>query len=92
MRLEWTETALSDRDGIYGYIEDDNPRAALALDERLQSVAARLTRFPNIGRPGRVEGTREFVAHKHYILVYEIEGNAVRILRVLHSARSWPPE
>ena len=91
MRLEWTHVAQADRDGIYGYIEADNPRAAIALDERFLNVATRLTRFPRLGRPGRVEGTHEFVVHKHYVIVYEIGEETVRILRVLHTSRLWPP-
>jgi plasmid stabilization system protein ParE len=31
------------------------------------------------------------VARTPYILIYEIERDTVRILRVLHSAQRWPP-
>jgi addiction module RelE/StbE family toxin len=92
VKLDWTEAALADRDGIYDYIEPDNPRAALALDERFRDLADRLTSHPLIGRPGRVQNTRELVAHRNYILVYEIEEPTVRIPRVLHSARRWPQD
>ncbi len=91
MRLEWSEAAKADRDTIYDHIEADNPRAAVSLDERFRDVAARLVRFPHLGRPGRVANTREFVAHRNYILVYEAGREVLRILRVLHSARRWPP-
>ena len=33
MKLERTPEAVADRESIYGYIEADNPAAALALDE-----------------------------------------------------------
>ncbi len=92
MKLEWGEAALADRDTIYDFIEANNPRAAVALDERFNKLASRLERFPRLGRPGRVQNTRELVAHRNYILVYEIEEKIVRILRVLHSARQWPSE
>jgi plasmid stabilization system protein ParE len=29
-------------------------------------------------------------AHRNYILVYDLAGDLVRILRVLHAARRWP--
>jgi plasmid stabilization system protein ParE len=31
------------------------------------------------------------VAHQNYILVYDVTGDLVRVLRVLHAARQWPP-
>jgi plasmid stabilization system protein ParE len=43
-----------------------------------------------MGRPGREAGTRELVAHKNYILVYDVTADMVRVLRVLHAARQWP--
>jgi len=35
--------------------------------------------------------TRELVVHKNYILIYDTTVELVRILRVLHAARQWPP-
>jgi toxin ParE1/3/4 len=92
VKLEWTYSALTDRERIYDFIESDNPRAAIALDQRFDALASRLKTFPHLGRPGRVVDTRELVAHKNYILIYELDGEIVRVLRVLHAARLWPPE
>jgi len=92
VKLEWTEAALADRDQIFDFIEQENPPAAIRLDERFRDLAARLANHPLIGRPGRVQNTRELVAHRNYILVYEVEEDIVRILRVLHSARRWPQD
>lgn len=89
MKLYWTLEAIADRDAIFDYIEADNPAAALALDELFSEKAERLTDHPKLGRPGRVDGTRELVVHENYILVYDIAGDLVRILRVLHAARRW---
>ena len=36
-------------------------------------------------------GTRELVAHRNYILIYDTAGDVVRVLRLLHAARQWPP-
>lgn len=89
MKLSWTPEAIADRDAIFDYIEADNPAAAAALDELFSEKAERLTDHPKLGRPGRVEGTRELVVHENYILVYDIVGDLTRILRVLHAARQW---
>tara|TARA_B100000242_G_C42858896_1_gene398717 strand:- start:307 stop:597 length:291 start_codon:yes stop_codon:yes gene_type:complete len=91
MELLWTPEAIQDREDIYDYIEADNPAAALALDELLSEQASRLTEHPNLGRLGRVADTRELVAHQNYVLVYDVTREQVRVLRVLHAARHWPP-
>ena len=91
MELFWTPEAINDRDAIYDYIEADNPTAALALDELFEEKAGRVLDHPGLGRPGRIAGTRELVAHQNYILVYDVPGDLVRVLRVLHAARQWPP-
>ena len=90
MRLVWTRLANADRQKIREYIAQDTPAAALALDELFSEKTKRLVDHPNLGRPGRVAGTRELIAHQNYILVYDIVGDQVRLLRVLHASRQYP--
>ena len=91
MRLEWSGFALEDRNVIFDFIEADSPRAAILVDERIEAASDYLTSFPEAGRPGRVTGTRErVVSGLPYILAYVIDGEVVRILRVLHAAQGWP--
>ena len=93
MRLEWLALAQSDRAAIFDYIEADSPKAAIAVDERIRERVETLSRFPESGRPGRIEGTRELVIDRTpYIVAYRITGNTVRILRMLHGARRWPDD
>jgi len=61
MILEWSPFALADRDAIFDYIEADSPRAAVTVDRRIKASVEHLNRFPEMGRPGRIEGTRELV-------------------------------
>jgi addiction module RelE/StbE family toxin len=93
MRLEWSVFAQADREAIFDYIEADSPPAAATVDDRIREQVEGLTQFPEIGRPGRIEGTREMVIHRTpYIAAYRIAGDTVRILRVLHGAQLWPEE
>jgi toxin ParE1/3/4 len=93
MRLEWSAYALADRIAIFDYIEADSPQAAVAVDERIREQIEVLARFPQSGRKGRIEGTRELVISRSpYIVAYRIKGNTVRILRVLPGSRRWPDE
>lgn len=92
MRLIWTPEALQDRFDIWDYIAVDNPHAAARMDDLFSESASRLIKHPKLGRTGKVAGTRELVAHEHYILVYEIDGDhTVWILALVHTARLWPP-
>jgi len=89
VKLVWTRPASADRREIREYIAQDNPAAALALDELFSEKASHLIDHPGLGRPGRVAGTRELVVHRNYVLIYDTIGDRVRILRVLHAARQW---
>lgn len=91
MRLEWSVFAQADREVIFEAIEADSPHAAITVDDRMRKHVEGLMQFPEIGWPGRIEGTRELVIQRTpYIAAYRITGNTVRILRVLHGARLWP--
>jgi addiction module RelE/StbE family toxin len=93
MRIEWSVPASEDRNAIFDYIEADNPSAAIGVDNRIREQVGDLGSFPEMGRPGRVEGTRELViVHTPYIAAYRIADDTVKILRILHGARLWPAE
>lgn len=93
MHLEWSVFALADREAIFDYIEADNPRAAVTIDDRIETRVEGLAQFPEMGRAGRIEGTRELVISRTpYIATYRIVDDTVRILRVLHGAQQWPDE
>ena len=91
MKVAWTLEARQDRRHIRTYIAKENPAAALMLDALFTKKARNLVNHPAIARPGRVAGTRELVVHRNYILVYDVADDLVRILRLLHARRQWPP-
>ena len=92
MRLKWTHAASRDLDTVEEYISADNPRAAINTVLEIIRHVGMLANHPGIGRPGRVEGTRELViAGLPYVVAYLHRGDAVTVLRVLHAAMKWPP-
>lgn len=91
MRVVWTLEAQQDRVDVWDYIAADNPRAAARMDALFSDAAARLAEHPMLGRPGKIPGTRELIPHESYRLVYEIDGETVWILTLVHTARQWPP-
>ena len=87
MKLAWQAAALADIRRILDYITRENPAAARRVARELILAGDSLELFPLRGRAGMVPGTRELVAVRPYILIYETDGAAVRILRVWHSAQ-----
>ena len=93
MEIIWRPTALEDLEEIHGYISKDNPPAADRIKARIRTAVERLAPYPNLGRPGRVDETRELVvAGTSYIVAYAVLGNQLMVLSVIHGAQAWPDE
>lgn len=61
LKLEWLELSRANLLAIVDYISDDNPDVAQRVKDDIEEKAEKLPEFPKMGRPGRVEGTRELV-------------------------------
>ncbi len=90
IRLVWRPLAREDRASIMDYIAQDNPVAALELDESIEDKTNALVDHPKLYKPGRMKGTREMVIRPNYVVVYRETGDEITILRILHAARQWP--
>jgi addiction module RelE/StbE family toxin len=91
MPVVWLDEALADLRAVGEYIARDNPEAAYRAMRRIKAAADTLADHPEMGRPDRVEGTRELVVPDlPYILPYQITREAIRILAVMHASRKWP--
>ncbi len=91
MRVKWLRKALTSLDEAAEYIAKDNPEAARLLVAEVFRQTDLLAGYSEMGRPGRVLGTRELIMSDYpYIIPYRVRRGAVEILRVFHSARRWP--
>ncbi len=91
MKLRWTDGAVEDLQAARDYLEAENPRAAWDAIKRIMSAVERLEQVPGMGRPGRVDGSRELmVTGTPFLVAYRLKGESVQILAVLHRARKWP--
>jgi addiction module RelE/StbE family toxin len=91
MRLRWTEEAAADLERIADYLFENTPLHAARIVRTLYESPSRLLTFPELGRRGKAEGTRELVLTPlPYILVYTLSGDIVHIARILHGAQKWP--
>ncbi len=87
-RLLFADPAARDLDGIIDYIALDNAAAAERVYRGIVAAAERLQHFPELGRPGRLKGTRELsIAALPYLIVYEADAETVTVLAVFHTSR-----
>ena len=92
MTLRLTRPAQADIDNAFDYLDKESPRGARLVIGRIGSAFAKLDRAPYMGRPGRIDGTRELVVPRtSYIAIYEVTEIGVTVLRVMHGRQQWPP-
>ncbi|MBI4687128.1 MAG: type II toxin-antitoxin system RelE/ParE family toxin [Nitrospirae bacterium] len=91
MIIRWLGDAVDDLVEISDYIANNNPNAARNVAERIKNGVNSLKEYPGIGRPGRVEGSRELVVSGlPYLIPCRVKNNVIEILRVLNGAMEWP--
>jgi toxin ParE1/3/4 len=91
--VAWLQAALDDLRGIHDYIACDNPAAARRVVKVVRDDVKILHDHPAIGRPGRIDGTRELVIVRYpNIVSYRETPRATEILAVVHSSRRWPEQ
>ena len=87
----WFPSAQQDLKLISDYIAQENANAAYATLRIIKATVGNLSIFPNIGKVGRISGTREIVTKgAPYIILYQITDKNIRILAVKHAAQKWP--
>ena len=90
-RLEWAAPALGDLESAGEYIAQDNPTAARRMANRVREAVEILQDQPNLGRPGRLAGTKELVVSgTPFVVVYRVRKGNVHIIRLLHHSMRWP--
>ncbi|NJN63114.1 MAG: type II toxin-antitoxin system RelE/ParE family toxin [Coleofasciculaceae cyanobacterium RL_1_1] len=91
MRVRYLSFAIADLAEIRAYLGTNYPSLVTEARQKLRDSLNGLARFPNLGRSGRVFGTRELVIPKvgklTYVAVYRVVGDEVQILRVLVGRR-----
>jgi len=88
MDLRWTEEAANDLEHIADYLFENAPGRAADLVREIFASPSVLLTFPSRGRPGKKHGTRELVLSPlPYIVIYQISGDVIHIVRILHGAQ-----
>jgi addiction module RelE/StbE family toxin len=92
MKVRWTRRALDDLCHLHECIAEESPQSADEMVFRIhQAVTVNLKAHPQMGKKGRVPGTRELVlAGTPYLLVYVLKEPELHIITLLHTSRRWP--
>ena len=93
MRVRWSPTAAEDVSRIFEYIRQENRSGAERVVRTIYESAGSLASFPNRGKTGRVEGTRELpLPSLPFVVVYRVFDDVVEIVNIIHGAQRWPPK
>jgi toxin ParE1/3/4 len=91
LTIVWSPRAIAHLTALRAHIAHDNPKAAARIATILLEAVEALASHPNLGRPGRVPGTRELVVPAtRYLIPYRVRGDRLEIVAVFHSRQKWP--
>ncbi|MFA0657417.1 type II toxin-antitoxin system RelE/ParE family toxin [Vibrio sp. 10N.222.49.C12] len=87
----WEEESLNDRERIFEFIYDFNPDAAENADNLIETKVENLLEQPLMGvqRDG-IRGQLLIIPEISMIVSYWIEGDIIRIMRVLNQKQKFP--
>ncbi len=90
-RVRWTDKAIGRLKFINTFKARQDPAAARALITRVRYAALVLADQPEMGRLGRVSGTRELhFSDLPFSLAYRVTEWGIDILTVVPTERRWP--
>ncbi|MGD1073267.1 MAG: type II toxin-antitoxin system RelE/ParE family toxin [Bryobacteraceae bacterium] len=91
MNVVWSPTAIRHLVAIRKYIEKDSDATAALVAGRILKAIELLRTQPEMGRPGRLAGTRELVVSgTPYIVPYRVRRERMELLAVFDGRRQWP--
>ena len=91
MKIVWSRRAIQHLIALHDRIAKDGPGNAAAVAQRLLDSIELLSTQPQMGRPGRIIGTRELVIPGiPYIIPYRVRGGSLELIAVLHARQKWP--
>ena len=91
MKVVWSPKAISHLVAIRRYIARDSDTTAALVAARILEALDTLATQPQIGRPGRLPGTREMVVTgTPYIVPYRVRHDRLELLAAFDGRRKWP--
>jgi addiction module RelE/StbE family toxin len=91
MKVLWSRRAVRHLVQLREFIEKDSEQSAALVASRILQAVDLLESHPEIGRPGRITGTRELVVpHTPFIIPYRVRHERLELIAVFHGRQKWP--
>lgn len=91
MNVVWSRRALRHLVALRKYIGKDSEANAALVAGRIVSAVDLLETHPELGRPGRIVGTRELVVPgTPFLIPYRVRGQRLELIAVFHGRQRWP--
>ncbi len=91
MKIVWSRRAIRDLVYLREYIEKDSEQNAVLVAKRILKAIDLLQTHAEIGRPGRMVGTRELVVpDTPYVIPYRVRRERLELIAVFHGRQKWP--
>jgi len=94
-KVVFRRAAQNDLKSLYDYIaETSGPAAAGAYIDRIEAACLMLSEFPERGtvRSHIAAGLRIIGFERRAAIAFKVEGDAVRILRILYGGKAFPKD
>jgi toxin ParE1/3/4 len=91
MRIVWSRRAIGHFVHLREYVEKASEKGASRIAGRILKAVDALRDHPDMGRPGRLQGTRELVVPgTAYVIPYRVRGERLELIAVFHGRQKWP--
>lgn len=91
MKIVWSRRAIKHLISLRKFIATNSEENADTIAQRILNAVAVLQTQPEMGRPGRVLGTRELVIPgTPHIVPYRVRRDRLEIIAVFHGRQKWP--
>ena len=89
----WEEESLNDREKIFEFLFDFNPSAAEKTDQIIETKVENLLEHPLMGVERDIfRGRVLIIPEVSMIVSYWVDGDTIRIMRVLHQKQKFPQD
>ena len=91
MKAVWSPRATRHLVRLREYIQKNSGRNAASVASQILDAVDLLRMQPEMGRPGRVPGTRELVVTgTPYVIPYRVRHERLELLATFHGRQKWP--